>query len=196
MATATTATVKVNGKPKLAVTTPRSPAFPRDLRQQHTPAELRSALSDHNNNNNNTTTNTKTPLSAISRTSAFRDPIPSAGLPSAGLPSARSGFSFSFASPASACFFGFGPSRRDDDGAQRTPISPPTAYLDFLKSMTPASPASSSGATDASCRCADGAAGPRQVREVVTRTVTYTPRMGPAPKGKRRKVDHETAVES
>ncbi|KAF7892644.1 uncharacterized protein EAF02_000182 [Botrytis sinoallii] len=30
----------------------------------------------------------------------------------------------------------------------------------------------------------------RQVREVVTRTVTYTPRMSPAPKGKRRKVDH------
>ncbi|QSZ28650.1 hypothetical protein DSL72_003149 [Monilinia vaccinii-corymbosi] len=30
----------------------------------------------------------------------------------------------------------------------------------------------------------------RQVREVVTRTVTYTPRMSPAPKGKRRKVEH------
>ncbi|KAM3089045.1 hypothetical protein ACMFMG_000664 [Clarireedia jacksonii] len=29
----------------------------------------------------------------------------------------------------------------------------------------------------------------RQVREVVTRTVTYTPRMSPAPKGKRRKVE-------
>lgn len=29
----------------------------------------------------------------------------------------------------------------------------------------------------------------RQVREIVTRTVTYTPRMSPAPKGKRRKVD-------
>jgi hypothetical protein len=29
----------------------------------------------------------------------------------------------------------------------------------------------------------------RQVREIVTRTVTYTPRMSPAPKGKRRKVE-------
>jgi hypothetical protein len=29
----------------------------------------------------------------------------------------------------------------------------------------------------------------RHIRQVVTRTVTYTPRMAPAPKGKRRKVD-------
>lgn len=29
----------------------------------------------------------------------------------------------------------------------------------------------------------------RQVREIVTRTVTYTPRMSPAPKGKRRKLE-------
>ncbi|KAK2628224.1 hypothetical protein QTJ16_002870 [Diplocarpon rosae] len=29
----------------------------------------------------------------------------------------------------------------------------------------------------------------RRVREIVTRTVTYTPRMSPAPKGKRRKID-------
>jgi len=29
----------------------------------------------------------------------------------------------------------------------------------------------------------------RHIREVVTRTVTYTPRMAPAPKGKRRKLD-------
>lgn len=29
----------------------------------------------------------------------------------------------------------------------------------------------------------------RKVREIVTRTVTYTPRMSPAPKGKRRKVE-------
>lgn len=36
----------------------------------------------------------------------------------------------------------------------------------------------------------------RHVREVVTRTVTYTPRMAPAPKGKRRKLDHETAVDA
>jgi hypothetical protein len=27
------------------------------------------------------------------------------------------------------------------------------------------------------------------VREIVTRTVTYTPRMSPAPKGKRRKIE-------
>ncbi|KAF4123486.1 hypothetical protein GMORB2_6187 [Geosmithia morbida] len=31
----------------------------------------------------------------------------------------------------------------------------------------------------------------RHIREVVTRTVTYTPRMDPAPKGKRRKVDSD-----
>jgi len=31
--------------------------------------------------------------------------------------------------------------------------------------------------------------GIRHVREVVTRTVTYTPRMSPAPKGKRRKIE-------
>jgi hypothetical protein len=31
--------------------------------------------------------------------------------------------------------------------------------------------------------------GVRHVREIVTRTVTYTPRMSPAPKGKRRKLD-------
>ncbi|KAB5530336.1 hypothetical protein GE09DRAFT_974522 [Coniochaeta sp. 2T2.1] len=36
----------------------------------------------------------------------------------------------------------------------------------------------------------------RHIREVVTRTVTYTPRMAPAPKGKRRKLDHETAVDA
>jgi hypothetical protein len=36
----------------------------------------------------------------------------------------------------------------------------------------------------------------RHIREVVTRTVTYTPRMAPAPKGKRRKIDTETAVKS
>jgi len=29
----------------------------------------------------------------------------------------------------------------------------------------------------------------RQVREIVTRTVTYTPRMSPAPRGKRRKIE-------
>jgi hypothetical protein len=31
----------------------------------------------------------------------------------------------------------------------------------------------------------------RHVREIVTRTVTYTPRMGPAPKGKRKKFDED-----
>lgn len=29
----------------------------------------------------------------------------------------------------------------------------------------------------------------RHIREVVTRTVTYTPKMDPAPRGKRRKVE-------
>jgi len=36
----------------------------------------------------------------------------------------------------------------------------------------------------------------RHIREVVTRTVTYTPRMAPAPKGKRRKLDNDSAIES
>jgi hypothetical protein len=36
----------------------------------------------------------------------------------------------------------------------------------------------------------------RHIREVVTRTVTYTPRMAPAPKGKRRKLDSDSAVGS
>lgn len=34
--------------------------------------------------------------------------------------------------------------------------------------------------------------GVRQVREVVTRTITYTPRMSPAPKGKRRKLSKDS----
>src|SRR5207237_525591 len=57
-----------------------------------------------------------------SRSSAFRDPLRS-GLPSAGLPSAG---------PYSATL------RLDD--LQKTPITPPVAYLDFLKSMSLASP--------------------------------------------------------
>ncbi|PQE20775.1 dipeptidase 1 precursor protein [Rutstroemia sp. NJR-2017a BBW] len=124
----------------------------------------------------------------------------------------------------------------------KTPITPPTAYTDFLKSMNtgsvpptpfnyptsaptsaplgrlriPASPASSYADSPLSARSpfsARSARSPydwdirakaryfeiktpkstrssvRQVREVVTRTVTYTPRMSPAPKGKRRKVE-------
>lgn len=34
-----------------------------------------------------------------------------------------------------------------------------------------------------------GASNVRHVREILTRTVTYTPRMSPAPKGKRRKIE-------
>ncbi|EOO00469.1 hypothetical protein UCRPA7_4037 [Phaeoacremonium minimum UCRPA7] len=40
-----------------------------------------------------------------------------------------------------------------------------------------------------STRCEKSKTSVRHIREVVTRTVTYTPRMDPAPKGKRRKVE-------
>ncbi|KAI1143518.1 hypothetical protein F5Y05DRAFT_408963 [Hypoxylon sp. FL0543] len=40
------------------------------------------------------------------------------------------------------------------------------------------------------CRAHKSSKSVRHVREVVTRTVTYTPRMEPAPKGKRRKTTH------
>jgi hypothetical protein len=61
----------------------------------------------------------RTPMSA-----SWREPLPSAGLPSAGLPSAG------LTSP-------FVPVKTEDG---KTPITPPMAYMDFLKSMSLASP--------------------------------------------------------
>ncbi|KAK3311128.1 uncharacterized protein B0T15DRAFT_62590 [Chaetomium strumarium] len=102
-------------KPTLRVSTPLTANFP------HIPpsgTELRSAVSLPSAVSSNT------PLSAISRTSAFRDPIPSSGLPSAGLPSAG---------PFSATI-------KLEHDLQKTPITPPVAYLDFLKGMSLVSP--------------------------------------------------------
>ncbi|KAJ9137846.1 hypothetical protein NKR23_g8850 [Pleurostoma richardsiae] len=231
----------------------------------------------------------RTPLSA-----SIMGTLPSAGLPSAGLPSAD------FKSfPATAT--GVTTIKQEE----KTPITPPVAYMDFLKSMSMASPSlatppltaplmgktpmnrmstassttssksnsssvpdeaidpaleadtdsapstATSEATDCSCtspatgptsfpslrippspavdspvrspfsarsvrspfdweaalkarrytdsktghgvshssRCEKSRTSVKHIREVVTRTVTYTPRMDPAPKGKRRKVD-------
>jgi len=100
-------------KPTLSLSTPVTANFPH-----HPPSasELRSAISLPS------AISERTPLSAVSRSSAFRDPmrsgLPSAGLPSAGPYSARLGF----------------------EELQRTPITPPVAYLDFLKSMSLVSP--------------------------------------------------------
>ncbi|KAK0632569.1 hypothetical protein B0T14DRAFT_420139 [Immersiella caudata] len=100
-------------KPTLSLSTPVTANFP-----QHPPSasELRSAISLPS------AISERTPLSAVSRSSAFRDPmrsgLPSAGLPSAGPYSARLGF----------------------EELQKTPITPPVAYLDFLKSMSLVSP--------------------------------------------------------
>lgn len=105
----------MSSKPTLTLSTPVTANFP------HIPpssSELRSAVSLPSAVSSNT------PLSAVSRSSAFRDPILSAGLPSAGLPSAG---------PFSATI-------KLENDLQKTPITPPVAYLDFLKSMSLASP--------------------------------------------------------
>lgn len=73
----------------------------------------------------------KTPLSSV-----LRDPLASAGLPSAGLPSAG------MASPFSAVAM-----VKTEDALAKTPITPPVAYLDFLKLASPvlASPPPTAG---------------------------------------------------
>ncbi|EGZ76479.1 hypothetical protein NEUTE2DRAFT_98344 [Neurospora tetrasperma FGSC 2509] len=100
-------------KPILKLSTPVTanfPNIPRPTDELRSAVTLPSALSD------------RTPLSAISRTSAFRDPL--SALPSAGLPSAG---------PFSATL-------KVDHDLQKTPITPPVAYLDFLKCMQLVSP--------------------------------------------------------
>ncbi|KAK1764695.1 hypothetical protein QBC33DRAFT_194423 [Phialemonium atrogriseum] len=99
-------------KPTLALSTPVSANFPRDA-SRNGPYEIPSAVS------------VQTPLSARSM---LRDPLPSAGLPSAGLASA--GYAFSPTGPLSARV----------KTEEKTPITPPLAYLDFLRSMTLSSP--------------------------------------------------------
>ncbi|KAK4131715.1 hypothetical protein BT67DRAFT_149124 [Trichocladium antarcticum] len=105
----------MSSKPSLKISTPVTANFP------HIPpsaSELRSAVSLAS------AVSAGTPLSAVSRTSAFRDPIPSCGLPSAGLLSAG---------PFSAAL-------KFEHDLLKTPITPPVAYLDFLKSIALVSP--------------------------------------------------------
>ncbi|KAK3694100.1 hypothetical protein B0T22DRAFT_476879 [Podospora appendiculata] len=108
----------MSAKPTLSLSTPRTANFPnisRSASELHSAVSIPSAVSE------------RTPLSAISRTSAFRDPLPSSGLPSAGL------------GPLSATI-------KLEYDLQRTPITPPVAYLDFLKGMSLVSPSLSSPA--------------------------------------------------
>ncbi|KAL2266631.1 hypothetical protein VTJ83DRAFT_5983 [Remersonia thermophila] len=102
-------------RPTLRVSTPLTANFPNN---PPSATELRSAISLPS------AISVNTPLSAISRTSAFRDPLPSSGLPSAGLRSAG---------PFSATI-------KLEHDLQKTPITPPLAYLDFLKGVSLASP--------------------------------------------------------
>ncbi|KAL1876387.1 hypothetical protein VTK73DRAFT_9402 [Phialemonium thermophilum] len=99
-----------SAKPVLVISTPVTADFPRDV-----PRELPSAGS------------LETPMSAKS---PFREALPSAGLPSAGLPSAGLSQAVSPTGPMSA--------RIKSD--EKTPITPPLAYLDFLRSMSLSSP--------------------------------------------------------
>ncbi|KAJ4396754.1 hypothetical protein N0V93_000976 [Gnomoniopsis smithogilvyi] len=56
-------------------------------------------------------------------------------------------------------------------------------------------PTSAGSAPGHSSRCEKKGTSIRHIREVVTRTVTYTPRMEPAPRGKRRKLNDEATEE-
>lgn len=103
-------------KPTLSLSTPVTANFPKHAQYPPSATDLKSAVSLPS------AISERTPLSAVSRSSAFRDPLRS-GLPSAGLPSAG---------PYSATL------RLDE--LQKTPITPPVAYLDFLKSMSLVSP--------------------------------------------------------
>ncbi|CAN8098604.1 unnamed protein product [Discula destructiva] len=76
----------------------------------------------------------RTPLSALS----FKGPLPSAGLYSTGLPSAGL--------PSAPLEYPPTPSMLSakpvfDDKPEKTPITAPMAYMDFLKTINPASPA-------------------------------------------------------
>ena len=107
----------MSAKPTLKLSTPVTANFPSCSRSDS--ESIRSAVSLPS------AISSSTPLSAVSRSSAFRDPIiHSAGLPSAGLPSA---------SPFSATL-------KWEQELQKTPITPPLAYLDFLKTVPLASP--------------------------------------------------------
>ncbi|OAA64350.1 hypothetical protein SPI_02997 [Niveomyces insectorum RCEF 264] len=104
-------------KPTLALTTPVTASFPADA--------LKSAAS------------VRTPHSAFSAT--WREPLPSAGLPSAGLPSAG----LPSAGLASAGLHSPLVTIKSEDGMLKTPITPPLAWMDFLKLASPIAPSGS-----------------------------------------------------
>ncbi|KAK4649328.1 uncharacterized protein QC761_117840 [Podospora bellae-mahoneyi] len=116
----------MSSKPTLTISTPKTANFPHIPPPPH---ELRSA----------TSLPSATPLSAVSRTSAFRDPIPSSALPSAGLPSAGPFSALFSAGPYSAA--PFSATIKLEHDLQKTPITPPVAYTDFLRGMAMVSPA-------------------------------------------------------
>lgn len=110
-------------RPKLpALKTPTTATFPLSFPASFPGDALLSASS------------VRTPLSALS----FKGPLASAGLyssglPSAGLPSAPLEY------PPTPSMLSAKPAF--DDKPEKTPITPPLAYMDFLKTINPASPA-------------------------------------------------------
>ena len=103
-------------KPTLALTTPTTSSFPAEA--------LKSAAS------------VRTPHSAIHSSWREAAGLPSAGLLSAGLPSAGLS-SAGLQSPIVAI--------KSEEGLIKTPISPPVAYMDFLKMHSPIAAHPSSG---------------------------------------------------
>lgn len=80
------------------------------------------------------------------------------------------------------------------DSPVRSPFSARSVKSPFdwdaaLKAKKYADVRGSHGGAAHSRQCEKNKTSIRHIREVVTRTVTYTPRMDPAPKGKRRKVE-------
>lgn len=143
-----------SSKPTLALQTPSTANFPKDVLR-----DIPSAVS------------VPTPSST---TSLFREPLFSAGLPSAGLPSA--GLAHTPTAPQSARI----------KSEEKTPITPPFAYLDFLRSCSLASPpltgktplnrkslagstASSTNTTDSSASASD-----QETREIDSAPSTAT----------------------
>lgn len=107
----------VTARPKLpSLTTPTSANFPKDA--------LLSASS------------VRTPLSESMKGPLQSAGLYSAGLPSAGLPSAP----LNYPPTPSMLSARQDLSARPEDKPEKTPITPPLAYMDFLKSINPASP--------------------------------------------------------
>ncbi|EPE02502.1 hypothetical protein F503_06795 [Ophiostoma piceae UAMH 11346] len=112
----THSTIMPSRKPTLALTTPTTTSFPAEA--------LKSAAS------------VRTPHSAIHSSWREAAGLPSAGFLSAGLPSAGLS-SAGLQSPIVAI--------KTEEGLIKTPISPPVAYMDFLKMHSPITANPSSG---------------------------------------------------